>query len=97
VLLRLIASPPYGTHGAMTPSSRGPGDVETWDSRAMSPGSWAAEEIAKLVPEGAPVVKVFNTTVAGTLGVQLTNRNVCNETGTHRSRCGRWACGRGGL
>jgi predicted dinucleotide-binding enzyme len=72
-------------------------NVETWDSLAMSPDSWAAEEITKLVPEGTPVVKVFNTTVAGTLGVQLTNRIACNETGTHRSRCSCWSCGRGGL
>ena len=40
---------------------------ETYDALATEPGTSAAEEIAKLVPEGAKVVKAFNTTFAGTL------------------------------
>lgn len=39
----------------------------TYDDLATPPGSSAAEEIAKMVPVGAKVVKAFNTTFAGTL------------------------------
>lgn len=39
----------------------------TFDDLATPPGSSAAEEIAKLAPAGAKVVKAFNTTFAGTL------------------------------
>jgi 8-hydroxy-5-deazaflavin:NADPH oxidoreductase len=44
-----------------------PVDVETWDRLVTPPDSSAAEEIAKLVPGDAPVVKAFNTTFAATL------------------------------
>ena len=40
---------------------------ETYDGLATEPGTSAAEEIAKLLPEGAKVVKAFNTTFAGAL------------------------------
>ena len=40
---------------------------KTYDDLATPPGSSAAEEIAKLVPAGAKVIKAFNTTFAGTL------------------------------
>lgn len=39
----------------------------TFDDLATPTGSSAAEEIAKLAPAGAKVVKAFNTTFAGTL------------------------------
>jgi 8-hydroxy-5-deazaflavin:NADPH oxidoreductase len=39
----------------------------TYDDLATPPGSSAAEEIAKLAPPNARVVKAFNTTFAGTL------------------------------
>jgi len=44
-----------------------PVDTSTWDSLATPPGTSSAEEVARLVPEGTPVVKAFNTTFAGTL------------------------------
>jgi 8-hydroxy-5-deazaflavin:NADPH oxidoreductase len=44
-----------------------PVDTETWDGLATTPGSSSAEEIAHIVPEGASVVKAFNTTFAATL------------------------------
>jgi len=44
-----------------------PVDLETFDGLATPPGSSAAEEAAKLLPEGTPVVKAFNTTFATTL------------------------------
>jgi hypothetical protein len=44
-----------------------PVDTQTWDRLATEPGSSSAEEVAQLVPRGAPVVKAFNTTVANTL------------------------------
>ncbi len=44
-----------------------PVDFETFDSLVVEPGTSAAEEIAKLAPEGASVVKAFNTTFAGPL------------------------------
>ena len=44
-----------------------PVDVQTWDKLVTPPDSSAAEEIAKVVPEGTPVVKAFNTTFAKTL------------------------------
>jgi NADPH-dependent F420 reductase len=44
-----------------------PVNTETWDSLATAPGSSSAEETRQLVPEGAAVVKAFNTTFAGTL------------------------------
>ncbi len=36
-------------------------------SPAVAPGTSGAEEIAKVAPAGAKVVKAFNTTFAGTL------------------------------
>lgn len=50
-----------------------PVNFETFDSLVVGPGTSAAEEIAKLAPAGAHVVKAFNTTFAGTL--------VAGETG----------------
>jgi predicted dinucleotide-binding enzyme len=44
-----------------------PVNFETFDSLVVAPGTSAAEEIAKLAPAGAPVVKAFNTTFAGPL------------------------------
>ena len=44
-----------------------PADWSTMDRLVTPEGSSAAEEIAKLVPDGARVVKAFNTTFAGTL------------------------------
>jgi predicted dinucleotide-binding enzyme len=43
-----------------------PVNFETMTS-AVAPGTSAAEEIAKVAPSGAKVVKAFNTTFAGTL------------------------------
>ncbi len=39
----------------------------TFDDLATPPGSSAAEEIAKMAPASAKVIKAFNTTFAGTL------------------------------
>jgi predicted dinucleotide-binding enzyme len=44
-----------------------PVNFETFDSLVVEPGTSAAEEIARLAPAGANVVKAFNTTFAGTL------------------------------
>ena len=44
-----------------------PVDWETFDGLVTPPDSSAAEEISRSAPEGARVVKVFNTTFAGTL------------------------------
>ena len=44
-----------------------PVDVETFDGLVTPPDSSAAEELAKLAPPGARLVKAFNTTFAGTL------------------------------
>ena len=44
-----------------------PVDTHTWDDLATPPGTSSAEEVARLVPEGTPVVKAFNTTFAPTL------------------------------
>lgn len=44
-----------------------PIDFETFDRLVTPPDSSAAEEVAKLLPPGTPVVKAFNTTFAGTL------------------------------
>jgi 8-hydroxy-5-deazaflavin:NADPH oxidoreductase len=45
-----------------------PVDWSTFDRLVTPADSSAAEEIAKKLPSGAPVVKAFNTTFAGTLG-----------------------------
>jgi NADPH-dependent F420 reductase len=44
-----------------------PVDAETWDRLATPPDRSAAEEVAERLPEGASVVKAFNTTFAKTL------------------------------
>jgi predicted dinucleotide-binding enzyme len=44
-----------------------PVNTETWDGLATAPGSSSPEEIRRLLPEGAAVVKAFNTTFAGPL------------------------------
>jgi 8-hydroxy-5-deazaflavin:NADPH oxidoreductase len=44
-----------------------PVDFASFDRLVTPPDSSAAEEIAKLLPDGTPVVKAFNTTFAGTL------------------------------
>lgn len=44
-----------------------PVDWQTFDGFVTPPDSSAAEEIQKAAPEGARVVKAFNTTFAGTL------------------------------
>jgi NADPH-dependent F420 reductase len=44
-----------------------PVDFQTFDGLVVPPDSSAAEEIAKQLPAGVPVVKAFNTTFAGTL------------------------------
>ena len=44
-----------------------PVNWETFDGLVTPPDSSAAEEIEKAAPEGARVVKAFNTTFAGTL------------------------------
>jgi 8-hydroxy-5-deazaflavin:NADPH oxidoreductase len=44
-----------------------PVDTETWHGLATPPGKSSPEELAQLVPQGTPVVKAFNTTLARTL------------------------------
>jgi predicted dinucleotide-binding enzyme len=44
-----------------------PVNTETWDDLATPPGTSSAEEVQALAPEGARVVKAFNTTFAPTL------------------------------
>ena len=44
-----------------------PVNFETFDSLVVAPGTSAAEELAKLAPASAHVVKAFNTTFAGPL------------------------------
>jgi NADPH-dependent F420 reductase len=44
-----------------------PVDVESFDGLVTPADSSAAEELEKLAPDGAEVVKAFNTTFAGTL------------------------------
>jgi len=44
-----------------------PLDPQTYDRLITPPDSSAAEEVAKVAPAGAKVVKAFNTTFAGTL------------------------------
>lgn len=45
-----------------------PVDFATMEDLVTPPDSSAAEEIAKLVPEGTAIVKAFNTTFGATLG-----------------------------
>jgi len=44
-----------------------PLDTQTFDNLVTPPGTSSAEEVSQLVPEGAAVVKAFNTTFAPTL------------------------------
>ena len=44
-----------------------PVDFETMDGLVARPDTSCAEETAKLVPEGTPVVKAYNTTFGDTL------------------------------
>ena len=44
-----------------------PVNVETFDDLVTPPDTSAAEELARLLPTGTPLVKAFNTTFAGTL------------------------------
>jgi hypothetical protein len=44
-----------------------PVNVETFDGLVTPAETSAAEELARLLPEGTPLVKAFNTTFAGTL------------------------------
>jgi predicted dinucleotide-binding enzyme len=44
-----------------------PVDFSTFDRLVTPADSSAAEELAKLLPQGTPVVKAFNTTFASTL------------------------------
>lgn len=44
-----------------------PVDTETGDDLATPAGTSSAEEVARLLPDGTPVVKAFNTTFAPTL------------------------------
>jgi 8-hydroxy-5-deazaflavin:NADPH oxidoreductase len=44
-----------------------PVDTDSFDGLVTPPDSSAAEELAKLAPDGARFVKAFNTTFAGTL------------------------------
>ena len=44
-----------------------PVNIETFDDLLTPPDTSAAEELARLLPDGTPLVKAFNTTFAGTL------------------------------
>ena len=44
-----------------------PVNVDTFEDLLTPPDTSAAEELARLLPEGTPLVKAFNTTFAGTL------------------------------
>jgi len=44
-----------------------PVNVETFDDLVTPSDTSAAEELARLLPDGTPLVKAFNTTFAGTL------------------------------
>jgi NADPH-dependent F420 reductase len=56
-----------GLSGKVVVDITNPVNWQTFDDLVTPPGSSAAEEISKAVPEGAQVVKAFNTTFAGTL------------------------------
>jgi 8-hydroxy-5-deazaflavin:NADPH oxidoreductase len=59
----------YGTAltGSVLIDICNPVDFSTLDSMVVPPGTSAAEQIAAEAAPGAPVVKAFNTTLAGTL------------------------------
>jgi 8-hydroxy-5-deazaflavin:NADPH oxidoreductase len=56
-----------GLDGKVVVDITNPVDFASFDRLVTPPDSSAAEEIAKLLPDGTPVVKAFNTTFAGTL------------------------------
>jgi 8-hydroxy-5-deazaflavin:NADPH oxidoreductase len=56
-----------GLAGKVVVDIANPAEWSTMDRVVTPPDSSSAEETAKLVPEGARVVKAFNTTFAGTL------------------------------
>lgn len=56
-----------GLSGKVVVDITNPVDWQTFDGLVTPPESSAAEEIQKAAPEGARVVKAFNTTFAGTL------------------------------
>lgn len=71
-----------------------PIDFATFDRLVTPPDSSAAEEVAKLLPAGTPVVKAFNTTFAGTLvagdvaGHQLDVLLASDDAGAKRTVAG---------
>ena len=56
-----------GLSGKVVVDITNPVDWQTFDGLVTPPESSAAEEIEKAAPEGAQIVKAFNTTFAGTL------------------------------
>lgn len=64
---RLVQEYGEGLSGKVVVDITNPVDWESMDGLVTPPDSSAAEEIAKAAPEGARVVKAFNTTFAGTL------------------------------
>ena len=56
-----------GLAGKVVVDITNPLDTQTWDDLATPPGTSSAEEVQRLVPQGTPVVKAFNTTFGNTL------------------------------
>ncbi len=63
----VIAEYGDGLRGKVVVDISNPVDWSTFEGLVTPADSSAAEEIAKLLPEGTPVVKAFNTTFATTL------------------------------
>jgi 8-hydroxy-5-deazaflavin:NADPH oxidoreductase len=65
----LAAAAEYGDQlaGKVVVDVSNPVDFETMDALAVPADSSGAEELAKALPSGTPVVKAFNTTFAKTL------------------------------
>jgi predicted dinucleotide-binding enzyme len=65
----LAAAQEYGDQlaGKVVVDISNPVDFETMDGLAVPADTSAAEELAKALPSGTPVVKAFNTTFATTL------------------------------
>jgi 8-hydroxy-5-deazaflavin:NADPH oxidoreductase len=63
----VIANQGDGLGGKVVVDITNPVDWSTFEGLVTPADSSAAEEIAKLVPQGTPVVKAFNTTFAPTL------------------------------
>ena len=63
----VVAEHGDGLRGKVVVDITNPVDWSTFDGLVTPSNSSAAEEIAKLLPEGTPVVKAFNTTFAPTL------------------------------